>query len=126
DARHLAECDRLRAARRRVGPRARRRGGRHRVGDGPGGGGRPRRAAAGEGGLVTERLTPPAGIDPMDLVDGSRFAARGYPHAVWAQLRAEAPVCWFEPEGWTPFWAVTRHADIQFVAKQPDRWSNEH
>ena len=62
----------------------------------------------------------------MDLVDGARFAARGYPHEVWTQLRAEAPVCWFEPEGWTPFWAVTRHADIQLVAKQPNRWSNEH
>ena len=75
---------------------------------------------------MTERVAPPAGVDPMDLVEGSRFAARGYPHELWAQLRAEAPVCWFEPEGWTPFWAVTRHADIQFVAKQPDRWSNEH
>ena len=75
---------------------------------------------------MTDRVAPPANIDPMDLVDGSRFAARGYPHDVWTQLRAEAPVCWFEPEGWTPFWAVTRHADIQLVAKQPTRWSNEH
>lgn len=75
---------------------------------------------------MTERVVPPAGIDPMDLVDGARFAARGYPHDVWTQLRAEAPVCWFEPAGWQPFWAITRHADIQQVAKQPNRFSNEH
>jgi cholest-4-en-3-one 26-monooxygenase len=72
------------------------------------------------------RVEPPANIDPMDLVDPARFAARGYPDDVWTQLRAEAPVCWFEPDGWTPFWAVTRHADIQAVASQPTRFSNEH
>jgi len=75
---------------------------------------------------VTVRVPHPADIDPFDLVDGARFAARGYPHDVWTRLRAEAPVCWFEPVGWQPFWAVTRHADIQHVATQPNRFSNEH
>ncbi len=75
---------------------------------------------------MTARVPHPADIDPFDLVDGTRFAARGYPHDVWTRLRAEAPVCWFEPAGWQPFWAVTRHADIQQVAKQPNRFSNEH
>ena len=75
---------------------------------------------------MTVRVPHPADIDPFDLVDGARFAARGYPHDVWTRLRAEAPVCWFEPAGWQPFWAVTRHADIQHVATQPNRFSNEH
>jgi len=75
---------------------------------------------------MTDRLLPPAGIDPMDLVEGARFAARGYPDAVWTRLRAEAPVCWFAPEGWQPFWAITKHADIQAVATQPERFSSEH
>ena len=66
------------------------------------------------------------GIDPFDLVDPERFAARGAPHDVFARLRAEAPVARFAPEGWTPFWAVTRHADVVDVAAQASRFSNEH
>jgi cytochrome P450 len=62
----------------------------------------------------------------MDLVDGARFAAHGYPDATWTRLRAEAPVCRLAPVGWQPFWAVTRHADIQAVARAPERFSNEH
>ena len=75
---------------------------------------------------MTARVPHPPDIDPMDLVDPARFARRGYPHDVWTQLRAEAPVCWFEPDGYEPFWAVTKHADIQAVTKQPSRFSNEH
>ena len=56
----------------------------------------------------------------------ARFAARGYPDDVWTQLRAEAPVAWFEPAGYEPFWAITKHADIIDVASQPVRFSNEH
>ena len=68
----------------------------------------------------------PLGIDPFDLVDPERFAARGAPHDVFARLRDGAPVAFFAPEGWTPFWAVTRHADVVHVASQPERFSNEH
>lgn len=76
--------------------------------------------------MGTTRVLPPASIDPQDLVDGARFASNGYPHAVWTQLRAEAPVAYFEADGYEPFWAVTKHADIQSVASQPERYSNEH
>ena len=41
----------------------------------------------------------PSSIDPLDLVDPNRFAQNGYPHAVWAQLRDEAPVAYLEPPG---------------------------
>ena len=51
-------------------------------------------------------------IDPLDLVDPTRFALHGRPHQVWARLRAEAPVAYIEPPGHPPFWAVTRHADL--------------
>ena len=75
---------------------------------------------------MTDRVAPPSSIDPLDLCDPTRYAAHGYPEDVWAQLRAEAPVAWFEPEGYEPFWAVTKHADILDVASQPVRFSNEH
>ena len=75
---------------------------------------------------MTARVAAPSSIDPLDLVDPARFASRGYPDAVWTQLRAEAPVAYFEPPGYQPFWAITKHADIGEVASQPVRFSNEH
>ncbi len=67
---------------------------------------------------------PVNGIDPLDLVDPVRFARNGYPHQVWAKLRAEAPVAYIEPPGHPPFWAVTKHADIVQVASQPQLFSS--
>src|SRR5262247_1920858 len=66
------------------------------------------------------------GVDPLDLVDPARFARRGYPHEVWARLRAEAPVAHFAPPGYRPFWAITKHADIVEIASQPLRFSSAH
>ena len=63
-------------------------------------------------------------IDPLDLVDPARFALHGYPHEVWARLRAEAPVAYIEPPGHPPFWAVTKHADVQYAASQPQLFSS--
>ena len=75
---------------------------------------------------MSSRITPPPSIDPLDLVDPARFASNGYPDAVWTQLRAEAPVAYFEPSGYQPFWAITKHADIVEVASQPARFSSAH
>jgi cytochrome P450 len=65
-------------------------------------------------------------IDPLDLVDPERYARRGYPHDVWTWLRAEAPVARIEAPGFKPFWAITRHADIMEIARQPTRFSSEY
>lgn len=58
-------------------------------------------------------------IDPFELLDPDRYARRGYPHDIWTRMRAEAPVAYFAPEGYEPFWAITKHADVLEVAKQP-------
>ena len=63
-------------------------------------------------------------VDPLDLVDAERYGARGYPHDVWTRLRAEAPVARIEPPGYEPFWAITKHADVQYIAKEPLRFSS--
>jgi cholest-4-en-3-one 26-monooxygenase len=63
-------------------------------------------------------------IDPADLVDPERYAQRGYPHDVWTKLRAEAPVARIKAPGYEPFWAVTKHADVLEVSKQPERFSS--
>ena len=63
-------------------------------------------------------------IDPLDLVDPTRFAKHGYPHHVWTRLRAEAPVAYIEPPGYPAFWAITKHADVMQLASQPQRFSS--
>jgi cholest-4-en-3-one 26-monooxygenase len=66
-----------------------------------------------------------ADVDPLDLVDPERYARGGYPHDVWTRLRAEAPVAYVAPEGLEPFWAITKHADILEISKQPLLFSSE-
>jgi len=63
-------------------------------------------------------------VDPLELVDPDRYAQRGYPHDVWTELRAHAPVAWIEPPELEPFWAITKHADITEITKQPLRFSS--
>ncbi|MBV0911765.1 cytochrome P450 [Anianabacter salinae] len=46
-----------------------------------------------------------------DLTSHDAFAS-GPPHATFARMRAEAPVCWTGYAGGQGFWSVTRHADI--------------
>lgn len=65
-------------------------------------------------------------VDPSDLVDPERWARDGYPHDVWTRLRAESPVARFAPEGFEPFWAITKHADVVQISTQPRRFSNAH
>jgi cytochrome P450 len=69
-------------------------------------------------------MSGPTDIDVQDLVDPKRYAERGYPHDVWTRLRAEDPVAWFEPENLEPFWAITKHADICEIARQPTIFSS--
>jgi cytochrome P450 len=63
-------------------------------------------------------------VDPAELLDPARYARDGYPHDTWRRLRAEAPVAYFAPPGYEPFWAITKHADVVELAKQPLRFSS--
>lgn len=75
---------------------------------------------------MSDHPATPDFIDPLDLVEPARFAARGYPDEAWTRLRAEAPVAWIEAPGWRPFWAITKHADIMEVSRQPKIFSSAH
>ena len=59
-------------------------------------------------------------LDDLDIITARRYGERDYPHAEWTRLRRESPVHRFQPDGYQPFWAVTRHADIIEVSKQPE------
>src|ERR1700730_9258534 len=58
-------------------------------------------------------------IDPKTYVD-----QRAYDE-LFGALRRESPVRWAAPEGYRPFWLVTRHADIIEIERQPARFVNE-
>jgi len=62
--------------------------------------------------------------DGTELIDPQSYARIGYPHAIWKQLRRESPLHWCEPAELVPFWAVTRHAHICEISKQPDLFLN--
>lgn len=41
-------------------------------------------------------------------------------HDLFTTLRRDHPVFWAEPEGYRPFWAISRHADIMEIERQAD------
>ncbi len=62
---------------------------------------------------------------PYDLADPTHFSA-GIPHDLFASLRAAPGLSWNEdgPHG-RGFWAVTRHADVVTVSRDPATFSSE-
>lgn len=60
-----------------------------------------------------------------DLMDVTAYGGKGVPHDLWTKLRNEDPLFWYAQPGHTPFWAVTKHADIMEISSQPDIFSNE-
>ncbi len=63
-------------------------------------------------------------LESLDIVGQDTYAQNGYPHDAWARLRREDPVHWNEHGVVNPFWAVTKHADIVAISKQPARFLN--
>ena len=54
----------------------------------------------------------------------STTSSNGYPHPEWTYLRKHAPVFWYARDNVDPFWAITKHADIVEIGKQPDKFLN--
>lgn len=57
-------------------------------------------------------------VDPFAYANGDRV------DQAFAQLRREAPLAVAQPDGFDPFWVVTRHADILEVERQNDLFHN--
>jgi cytochrome P450 len=60
--------------------------------------------------------------DGLDLIQPAAYGENGPPHESWTALRRESPVHRCDPENYDPFWAITRHADICEISKQPDEF----
>ncbi len=63
-------------------------------------------------------------LDTLDVVTPEHYEANGYPFREWAYLRRHAPVFWYERDNVEPFWAITKHADIVELSKQPELFLN--
>lgn len=64
-------------------------------------------------------------IPTIDLKDPDLYQDR-VPHELFTELRRKAPVYWNPEADGSGFWAVTRHADILEVSRQPDVFSSAH
>jgi cholest-4-en-3-one 26-monooxygenase len=62
---------------------------------------------------------PDLTLDTIDIIDPDLYVRRGYPHNEWALLRREAPVFRYERANVVSFWAITKHADIITVSRDP-------
>ena len=71
--------------------------------------------------MSTAALLPEDRLAAMH--DSDLFVRDGYPHEVWTQLRAEAPVQ-HVTSGSVPFYAITRHEDIVDISRKPLEWSS--
>ncbi len=67
---------------------------------------------------------PDLSLDTLDIHTKELYVDRGYPWAEWDLLRSEAPIFWYEREGFDPFWAITRHEDILTISKRADVFVN--
>ena len=65
-----------------------------------------------------------ADLDTLDIIGHDTYAKNGYPHDAWALLRREDPIHWNTRNIKNPFWAVTKHADVVRISKQPERFLN--
>ncbi len=59
-------------------------------------------------------------LDTIDIIDPDLYVQRGYPHEEWALMRREAPIFHYERPDVYPFWAITKHADLIEVSRQPE------
>lgn len=62
--------------------------------------------------------------DGTELIVPRCYAEQGVPHDLWTRLRAESPVHFCAPPHYESFWAITKHADICEISRQPDLFLN--
>ncbi len=74
--------------------------------------------------MTTTEAGSATSLDEIDIHSIDRYVNQGYPWAEWDQLRREAPIYWYERDGFPPFWAITRYDDIHTVSAHPEVFSN--
>ncbi|MGD1110649.1 MAG: cytochrome P450, partial [Mycobacterium sp.] len=59
------------------------------------------------------------------LANPQAYADEKRLHDALAHLRAHVPVSWVDVEGYKPFWAITKHADVMDIERQNDLFTND-
>jgi len=67
------------------------------------------------------RISDPAG---RVLANPQAYTDEKLLHESLTHLRAKAPVSWVEANGYKPFWAITKHADVMDIERQNDLFTN--
>jgi len=71
-------------------------------------------------------MAAPAQAAPLvDLIHPDVYVEHGYPHDAWTWLRNNDPVRFIERPSGSSYWAITKHADIMAIGKDPKRFLNE-
>ncbi|NML91762.1 cytochrome P450 [Sphingobium sp. TB-6] len=73
---------------------------------------------------MSVRFEDSAAVDSL-LVDSSLYASHDRYHDLFRYLREREPVRMTRPDGFVPFWTVSRYADICEVQRQPALFINE-
>jgi cytochrome P450 len=63
-------------------------------------------------------------VDDDNLMVPERFTG-GHPHVDWKKLRDTAPVYYCQPNGYRPYWAITKYRDIVEIEKRSEVFLNE-
>ncbi|MCK1724225.1 cytochrome P450 [Bradyrhizobium sp. 142] len=58
------------------------------------------------------------------LADHKSYGNVDLQHRLFAQLRRDDPVHWTQPDGYRPFWIISKYADIIEIERQSDRFIN--
>jgi cholest-4-en-3-one 26-monooxygenase len=69
-------------------------------------------------------LEKPMLLSDVDLTNLDVFE-EGVPHEMFRVLRNEAPVHWHEESDGPGFWAITKHADLKSISRNPTLYSSE-
>ena len=74
--------------------------------------------------MTLEVVTESPELDDA-LVDTKRWADEAWVHAQFAWLRDNDPIRWMSPNGFDPFYSVTRHADIKAIESDKKLFIND-
>ncbi|MBR1301128.1 cytochrome P450 [Bradyrhizobium sp. AUGA SZCCT0042] len=58
------------------------------------------------------------------IVDPATYADPGKCDEIFKNLRSEEPVRWTEPEGYRPFWIVSKYQDVLEIERQNEKFIN--
>ena len=58
------------------------------------------------------------------LANHKTYGSVDVQHRLFATLRRDDPVHWTQPDGYRPFWIISKYADIVEIERQADRFIN--